>query len=455
MHLKISKTHQPFRVQDFAAVILCARTDFFRGKVLLLFFSVLLKILSGASYCCCYTVCSYRLYQVQVTVVVILCARIAFFRCKLLLLLNYVLVSLFSCASYSRCYSLCSYRLFHVPVILTVILCARIAFFRCKLLLLLYCVLVLPFSGANYCCCYLACSNSLFQAQYAVFVILCVRTFYFRHKMLLLLFSVLGAALYLFLRQYRAKMRPVLEKAEKIPGPKALPLFGNALEFGTSTKGKDGMCSIIDLKYWSLLLYTFKSCLLNSSQTRVYSWYIIIILTSTPTLSSEHFYHLQAENIPRFLPEKNLIDTTYCDVFFSEFFDYIVWLNRTHGPIVRVWVGPILTVLLADPNYIEVRHSILHREKCSKTEPGCQGPRWWICTSPRCWKIWSSAWRVFIVFQLVHFVGQNTEYKIKFAPQFARRTTRKQRQLTEFVCVWEIPKAEFSTMNCLLAGCAG
>jgi hypothetical protein len=67
--------------------------------------------------------------------------------------------------------------------------------------------------------------------------------------MLLLLFSVLGAALYFLLQEYRAKMRPVIEKAEKIPGPKALPLFGNALQFGTSTKGNEGMCSVIGPKY--------------------------------------------------------------------------------------------------------------------------------------------------------------------------------------------------------------
>jgi hypothetical protein len=66
--------------------------------------------------------------------------------------------------------------------------------------------------------------------------------------MLLLLFIVVCAALYL-LQQYRAKMRPVVEKAEKIPGPKALPIFGNALEFGTSTKGNEAMCSVIGSKY--------------------------------------------------------------------------------------------------------------------------------------------------------------------------------------------------------------
>ena len=93
------------------------------------------------------------------------------------------------------------------------------------------------------------CSYLLFQAQYAVAVILCVLTFCFRHNMLLLLCSVLGVALYFLLQQYRTKMRPVVEKAEKIPGPKTLPLFGNALEFGTSTKGNEAMCSIIGPKY--------------------------------------------------------------------------------------------------------------------------------------------------------------------------------------------------------------
>jgi len=66
--------------------------------------------------------------------------------------------------------------------------------------------------------------------------------------MLLLLFIVVGAALYLLHQQYRAKIRPVVEKAEKIPGPKALPFFGNALEFSTSTKGNEAMCSLIGPK---------------------------------------------------------------------------------------------------------------------------------------------------------------------------------------------------------------
>ena len=50
---------------------------------------------------------------------------------------------------------------------------------------------------------------------------------------------------------------------------------------------------------------------------------------------------------------------------FSEFFDYILWLTRTHGPIVRVWVGPVLTVLLADPRYIEVSHFFACRTNTS------------------------------------------------------------------------------------------
>lgn len=54
--------------------------------------------------------------------------------------------------------------------------------------------------------------------------------------MLLLLLSLVAAALYLVLQHYRAKMRPLVEKAEKIPGPQTQPLFGNALKFGTSTK---------------------------------------------------------------------------------------------------------------------------------------------------------------------------------------------------------------------------
>jgi len=31
-----------------------------------------------------------------------------------------------------------------------------------------------------------------------------------------------------------------------------------------------------------------------------------------------------------------------------------MWLTRTYGPIARVWVGPVLGVVLADPKYIEV-----------------------------------------------------------------------------------------------------
>jgi hypothetical protein len=54
--------------------------------------------------------------------------------------------------------------------------------------------------------------------------------------LLLLLFSLMAAAIYLAVKRYRAKMRPFVEKAEKIPGPPTLPLIGNALDFGTSTK---------------------------------------------------------------------------------------------------------------------------------------------------------------------------------------------------------------------------
>jgi hypothetical protein len=54
--------------------------------------------------------------------------------------------------------------------------------------------------------------------------------------MLLLLFTLMAAAIYLVVKYYRAKMRPFVEKAEKIPGPPTLPLIGNALDFGTSTK---------------------------------------------------------------------------------------------------------------------------------------------------------------------------------------------------------------------------
>jgi hypothetical protein len=53
---------------------------------------------------------------------------------------------------------------------------------------------------------------------------------------MLLLLILMGTALYFVLKIYRAKMRPTVEKAEKIPGPRTLPLVGNALEFGTSTK---------------------------------------------------------------------------------------------------------------------------------------------------------------------------------------------------------------------------
>ena len=220
--------------------------------------------LSDERYCCCSSVFSYVLFQMRSTVAVILCARTFCFRCKLLLLLFCVLANAISDAKYCCCYSVCSYILFQMQSTVAVILCARTFCFRCKVLLQLFCVLVHSLSDASYCCCYSVFLHILFQMQSTVAVILCARTFSFRHKMLLLLFSVFGAALFLLLQHYRAKMRPVVEKAEKIPGPKALPLFGNALEFGTSTKGNKAMFTIIGPKYRSLLLETVESCLLNS-----------------------------------------------------------------------------------------------------------------------------------------------------------------------------------------------
>jgi hypothetical protein len=56
--------------------------------------------------------------------------------------------------------------------------------------------------------------------------------------MLLLLLSLMATAIYFVVKHYRVKMRPLVEKAEKIPGPQSLPLIGNALDFGTSTKRK-------------------------------------------------------------------------------------------------------------------------------------------------------------------------------------------------------------------------
>jgi hypothetical protein len=46
---------------------------------------------------------------------------------------------------------------------------------------------------------------------------------------------VLGAvALYVHLR---ARIRPMMMMSEKIPGPRLLPVVGNALEFGLKTEG--------------------------------------------------------------------------------------------------------------------------------------------------------------------------------------------------------------------------
>jgi hypothetical protein len=43
----------------------------------------------------------------------------------------------------------------------------------------------------------------------------------------------------------------MVELAEKIPGPKPLPIVGNALEFGTSTKGTvHETCYEIDFVVW-------------------------------------------------------------------------------------------------------------------------------------------------------------------------------------------------------------
>jgi hypothetical protein len=165
-------THLLFQVQDSVAVIPCARTTSFRCKVLLLLFSVFVPPVSGARYCCCYSVptvsvarycccysvCSYRLFQLQGTVAVILCARTACFSCKVLLLLFCVFVPPVSVARYFCCYSVCSYRLFQLQGTFAVILCARTACFRHNMLLLSFYVLVPSVSGTRCCCCYSVCS---------------------------------------------------------------------------------------------------------------------------------------------------------------------------------------------------------------------------------------------------------------------------------------------------------
>ncbi|PSN37164.1 Cytochrome P450 4C1 [Blattella germanica] len=38
----------------------------------------------------------------------------------------------------------------------------------------------------------------------------------------------------------------------------------------------------------------------------------------------------------------------------KDFFEYLLWVTREHGPIARVWIGPILAVILADAKYVEI-----------------------------------------------------------------------------------------------------
>ncbi|XP_069704221.1 cytochrome P450 4C1-like isoform X1 [Periplaneta americana] len=90
--------------------------------------------------------------------------------------------------------------------------------------------------------------------------------------LLLLIFITVILCVLLAVNLYVKKVRPMQEKAKKIPGPPTLPILGNALEFGGSTK---------------------------------------------------------------------------------EFFDYIVKTSTQYGPVARVWVGPILAVILAEPISIE------------------------------------------------------------------------------------------------------
>jgi len=52
----------------------------------------------------------------------------------------------------------------------------------------------------------------------------------------LALSCILFGAVTLYLH-LRAKFRPMMVLSERIPGPKILPVFGNALEFGFKTEG--------------------------------------------------------------------------------------------------------------------------------------------------------------------------------------------------------------------------
>ncbi|KAJ9587228.1 hypothetical protein L9F63_019252 [Diploptera punctata] len=91
--------------------------------------------------------------------------------------------------------------------------------------------------------------------------------------MLTALLSLVALCIFLGVTYYNKKMKPMFEKAANLPGPKTLPIIGNALQFGTNTKA---------------------------------------------------------------------------------FLDYIFWLTKEHGPIARVWIGPVLGVMLADAKYIEI-----------------------------------------------------------------------------------------------------
>ena len=55
--------------------------------------------------------------------------------------------------------------------------------------------------------------------------------------MFLLLVSLVVVTVFFTIGYYQKKMRPMYEKAANIPGPKTFPIIGNALQFGTNTKG--------------------------------------------------------------------------------------------------------------------------------------------------------------------------------------------------------------------------